>query len=57
MMIVTVTSYIFHPVTEYKAMLDFEDQNDMNEWVKSESTVSVAYTRTQRIAVPLKTED
>ena len=53
MLLVNVTSYVFHPVTEYKAIQAFEKENEMKDWVKSESTTGVAYTRTQRFYVEL----
>ena len=53
MLLINVTSYVFHQTTEYKAIQAFEKENDMKDWVKSEGTTAVSYTRTQRISVEL----
>ena len=51
MWIKEVTTVGFDPVKEYKAIQRFERENDMRDWVKSESTVMTAYTRTKSMYV------
>lgn len=52
MMIKEVTTVGFDPIAEYEDMKRFERENDMRDWVKSESTVMgstvmVMYIRTK----------
>ena len=51
MWIKEVVTVGFDPVKEYKAIQRFERENDMRDWVKSESTVCIAYTRTKNMYV------
>lgn len=48
-MLKEVTTVGFDPVKEYEAMRRFQRENDMRDWVKSESTVMIAFTRTKTI--------
>ena len=45
MWIKEVVTVGFDPVKEYKAIQRFERENDLRDWVKSESTVCTAFTR------------
>lgn len=45
MWIKEVVTVGFDPVKEYEGIKQFERDNDMRDWVKSESTVCIAYTR------------
>ena len=51
MWIKEVVTVGFDPVKEYEAIKEFERNNDMRDWVKSESTVSIAFTRTKSMYV------
>lgn len=54
MFISTVTTVGFNPVTEYKQLKQFELNNDLNLWKKSESTVCIAYTKVDYTTVTTK---
>ncbi len=47
MTILQTTTVIFDPSKEYKSAQEFEEGHQ--DWVKSESTVAVGYTKTTRI--------
>lgn len=54
MFISIVTTVGFNPVTEYEQLKQFELNNDLREWKKSESTVCVAYTKSEYNTVMAK---
>ena len=41
----------FDPVAEYELIKEFKRNNDMRDWVVSESTVLIAFTRTKSICI------
>ncbi len=52
MTILQTTTVIFDPSKEYKSALEFEENHQ--DWVKSESTVAVGYTKTTRIVAEVE---
>ena len=47
MMITNKTIISFDPVKEHDAMVQFERDNDMRDWVKVESTAATVYMCTK----------
>lgn len=41
----------FDPVKEYKAMIEWVKANDMGEWKKYESTVSLTFVREKTVFI------
>ena len=56
MMIKEVTMVGFDPVKEYKAIQQFERQNDMRDWVKSECTVCTSFQREKFICAEVQND-
>ena len=51
-MFVTIKTIVsFDPVKEYEKIQAFEEQHDMNEWKKYESTVSSTYIKEETVEV------
>ena len=48
------TTFIFDPVKEHDAWLDFKANSNMEEWKESESTTGMAYTKTEVYHVDTK---
>lgn len=45
MTIIEKTTVSFDPIKEYKAMMDWIENNNMNEWVHYESTVAYVFVK------------
>ena len=54
MLIRVVTDISFNPTKEYDAMMKFEADNDMSEWVKKECTVSTMYRNERNFMVEVR---